>query len=95
MMFTYRHVAAIGQVMDQPAATGCLVGIVHRPQERTVGVQVVVDLTLVPDVVAAGDHVDSAIEHLVGQRWRDAHPRGQVLTVGDDHVEVELPAKPG
>ncbi len=42
-----------GQVMDQPAAAGHLVGVVERSQHRAVVLEVGVDLALVPDVVAA------------------------------------------
>ena len=81
--------AGIG-VVHEPAAAGGLVGVVDRPQDGPIGVEVVVDLALVPDVVAAGDDVDPAAEQLLGQARGQARPGGGVLAVGDDHVEVEL-----
>jgi hypothetical protein len=59
-------------------------------QHRTTAVEVVVDLSLVPDVVAAGDDVDAAPEQLLGQARGQAGTRRDVLTVGDDHVQRHL-----
>ena len=82
-------VAGIG-VVDEPAAPGSLVGVVDRAQDGPIGVEVVVDLALVPDVVAAGDDVDAAAEQLLGQAGGQPRAGRHVLAVGDDEVDVVL-----
>ena len=82
-------VAAIG-VMDEPAATGRLVGVVDRPQDGAIGVEVLVDLALVPDVVAARDHVDAAAQQLLGEARGEAHAGRDVLAVRDHEIDVPL-----
>ena len=69
------HRLAVGQVMDQPAAAGRVVGVVGRAQDRAIGVEVLVDLALVPDVVAAGQDVHPAVEQLLGQGRGEARRR--------------------
>ena len=87
-------VAGIG-VVDEPAAAGCLVGVVDRAQDGAIGVEIVVDLALVPDVVAAGDDVDAAAEQLLGQARGEPGAGRDVLAVGDDEVDVQLVAQVG
>ena len=82
-------VAAIG-VVDEPAPTGRLVGVVDRPQDGAIRVEVLVDLALVPDVVAAGDHVDAAAQQLLGQARGETGTGRDVLAVRDHEVDVPL-----
>ena len=54
---------AVERVVHAPAAAGDAVGaVVQRPQDAVVRLEVRVDLALVPDVVAARDHVDAGRE---------------------------------
>ncbi len=85
-----RDLVTIGQVVDEPATAGRIGRVVDRAQDRDIGVEMGIDLALVPDVVAAGDDVDAAGQQLVRERRREAHPGCDVLAVGDDEVEVEL-----
>ena len=87
-------VAGIG-VVDEPAAARCLVGVVDRPKDGAIGVEVLVDLALVPDVVAAGDDVDAAAEQLLGQARGETGTRRDVLAVRDDEVDVPVVPKLG
>ena len=82
-------VAGIG-VVDEPAAAGCLVRIVDRPQDGAIGVEVLVDLALIPDVVAAGDDVNAAVEQLLGQARGETGTGRHVLTVRDDEIDVPV-----
>ena len=65
----HREVRAVERLVDAPAAAGDVVRpVVERPQDAVVLVEVVVDLALVPDVVARRDHVHAAREQRVGRR---------------------------
>ena len=88
-------VRTVERVVDAPAAARDAVrAVVERPQDPVVGLQVRVDLALVPDVVARGDHVDAGAEDRVGRGRRQAHPAGDVLAVRGDEVDPALLAQP-
>jgi len=58
-------------------------------------VQVVIDLALIPGVIAKSEHINSSGEQLVCRVRGDAQaPRG-VLAVGDDDLQLKLFAQPG
>ncbi len=63
-------------------------GIVGRPQQPRLGPDVIERLFLVPDVIAGRHHVHAQVEELVADFARDAEPRGRVLAVGDDEVDL-------
>jgi hypothetical protein len=88
-----RNPVTIGQGVQQPALARGVIGIVERAQHRPAAVEIVVDLALVPDVVAAGDHVHAVGEQLLGEAGGQAGAGRQVLAVGDDEVEIELCAQ--
>src|SRR5213594_3624145 len=59
-------------------------GIVGGPQEPGLVLDVVDDLLLVPDVIAAREHVHTRREQLPRHVRRDAEPTRGVFRVGDD-----------
>ena len=64
------------------------VGVVGRPQQPRLAVQVIVELALVPDVIAGGEHIQPHGEQLFGDGRSDAEAAGGVLRVGDGQVDV-------
>ena len=48
------------------------------------------DLLAVPDVIAAGEHFDSAGEKFLGETRRDTESRSGVLSIGDAEIDVAL-----
>jgi len=83
-----RDVGTVGRLVDAPASAGDPVGpVVVGPQDPLVGFEGRVDLALVPDVVAAGDHVHAGREQGLGGADREPHAPGQVLAVGGDEVD--------
>ena len=93
-----RHVGAALQIDDRALhsvarlhcdeAVSRPVGIVCRTQQPRLAVQVIVKLALVPDMVAAGEHVQSQREKILGDRGRDAEPSRGVLRIGNRQVDL-------
>ena len=58
---------AIPSPDDHHAAARQLVDVIGRPQQARLAGEIVIDFTLVPDVIAAGQDVDPVAEQLVGE----------------------------
>ena len=69
------------------AAAARRVGVVGRPQQARLDVDVVERLALVPDVVAGRDDVHALRKQAVADLARDAVAAGGVLAVDDDQVD--------
>ena len=88
-----RELVAVERVIDAPSATRDAVGaVVERSQDALALVEVLVDLALVPDVVAGRDDVDARIEQRLGRGSGEPHPAGDVLAIGGDEVDAPLVA---
>src|SRR6185437_5242366 len=70
--------------------------VVRRPQHssRTSGwiavhrVEVLYDLSLVPNMIAGGQHLASQVEELIGDRRCKAETSGGILRIGDDQIDL-------
>ena len=60
--------------------------VVGRPDDPLLPVEVGIRFPLVPDVVAAGDHVDTQIEQLAGGLLGDAEAACQIFAIGNDQI---------
>jgi len=76
------------------AAARVRLRVVGRPHHPLLRVQPLVGLAVAVDVVAAGDHVGTAAEDVVGGAFGDPHPAGRVLAV-DDHQVGFVPLAQG
>ena len=61
--------------------------VVVRSKHPVRGIEVRIDLALVPDVIPARDDVDAGGKDRVSQRRRQPHPTRDVLAVGGDEVD--------
>jgi len=62
--------------------------IVGGPQQPRLAVQVIVKFALVPNMVAAGEHIQSESEKILGNRGRDTEPSRGVLRIGNRQVDL-------
>ena len=88
-----RYLSPVGELMKEPAAPWRVRWVIERPQDRAIGLQILVDLALVPDVVAGGDDVDPHAQQLLCQGRRQSHAGRHVLAIGDHQVDVHLGAQ--
>ena len=72
---------------DVEALPGGALGVVRRPQDAWLGIEIAEDLALVPNVVAGCEDINAGFEKLVGQRRCDPETSGGILAVGDDEVD--------
>ena len=63
-------------------------GIIRGPQQARLAIQIVVEFALVPDVVAAGEHIEAEREEILGDGGGDAEPSGGVLRVGNRQIDL-------
>ena len=87
--------AAARRVEDADAPSRRAGGVVHRPEEPGIAVDVIDDLAPVPDVVAGGDDVGPGVVEFLANFGRDAEAMGRVLAVDDDEIEVQPITQPG
>ena len=89
-----RHVGAALQIEncalfpdDHPTARrfGRIIG---GSQKARCAAQIIVDLALVPDVIACGEHIDPQFEQVLGNQGRDAEAACGILPVGDSQVDL-------
>ena len=73
--------------MDVNARTWNARRVVRRPQQSRLPRQVVVDVALVPDVIAGSHHIDPVAEKFVGNGGRDTKACRRVLAVRDYDVD--------
>src|SRR5262249_9437940 len=74
--------------LDRPPAPRIAGRIVGRAQQPIRGVERVVDLLLVPDVIARREDVDRHLGHLVEELNRQAEAASRVLDVDDYKVYI-------
>ncbi len=87
---------ADGHAVDREgcgASTGHRRRIVRRPNHAVAGLEILAEVALIEDVVAAGDEVDAACEDLFGGLGGQAKTTGRVFAVGDAGVDVMLLSK--
>ena len=77
----------LGPLIDPKAPAGEVGGKVGRPQDVGAVLQIVLDLQLVPGVVAQGDHIRPGVKNLLRVLGQQAQTGG-VLPV--DHGEVDV-----
>ena len=87
--------AAARRIKDADAPSRRAGGVVHRPQEPGIAVDVIDDLAAVPDMIAGGDNVDPGVVELLANLGRDAEAMGRVLAVDDDEIEGQTITQPG
>ena len=78
---------AVASLYHYDPRTGQFRDIIRRTQKARLAREVIVNLALVPDMIAAGQHVEAVTEQLVGQLRRDAEASGGVFGVGDGKVD--------
>jgi hypothetical protein len=78
---------SVARLHDHDAAAGEFVDVIRGAEQAGLAGEIVVDLALVPDVVAAGEDVEAVAEQLVGELRGDAEPAGGVFGVGDAEVD--------
>jgi len=71
----------------QPAARIAFRKICRSQQPRLMR-QVFQDLFAVPAVVSAGEYIDTHVQKLVRQPWRDPKSRSRILAVGDHQIDL-------
>ena len=69
--------------------------IVRRPDDAVAGFQILVEIALVEDVIAAGDEVDAACEHFFGGLRGQAKTARGVFAVGNAGMDLVLLSKQG
>ena len=89
------HLASVFGIENAGADAGGAFGIVHRPEKPGVAVDVIDDLALVPDVVAAGDNVGAGGIERLADLVGDAEAMGRVFTVDDDEIKLQAASKIG
>src|SRR4030095_15475582 len=72
------------EVDASPRSAG---GKIRRPNQPRVLVEIRKDFLPVPDVIAAGHHIDAVLEEVIGDVRRDAEPGSRVLHVRDDEID--------
>src|SRR5665213_630171 len=75
-MRLYRHHARARQAFD----------VIGGSQQPRMAGEVLVDLALVPHVIAGGEHVQPEVKHFFSQLRSDAEPSGRVLDVRDGEM---------
>jgi hypothetical protein len=83
-----RAIDSIARLDDDDSAAWKLIDIVRRAKQARLAREIVVDLALVPDVVAAGEDVDAVAEDLVGKCGGDAESAGRVFGVRDSQMDI-------
>ena len=68
-------------------APGSSVDIIRGTQQARLAREIIVNLALVPDVVAAGEHVEPVAEQLIGKLRRNAEASGRIFSVGDRKID--------
>ena len=101
--FAHEHLAlqvddsdfAAGRIpVDAPAAAGLSLLQVGRAQDAVEPVDFGIEAALVPDVVAAGQHI-GALEQFPGAPRGQAGARRRIFGIHDDELTVEFPAQFG
>ena len=81
-------VDSVARLDDNHSRSRRFGGIIRGPKQTRLFGQIFVDFALIPDVVAAGDHVDAVPEDLVGELRRDPESGRSVLAVGDGQMDI-------
>ena len=79
---------AVASLHQRHAGARQSLRIIRGSQQARLPRKVIVDFALVPDVIAAGQHVNAVTEQFIGQRRSDAEASGRVFAVGDGQVNV-------
>ena len=79
---------AASRLVNIKARAGSGNGIVGRPDQPGLPTQVIVNVPLVPDVIAGRHHVDAGTKEILGDIGRDAEARGRVFAVRDHHINA-------
>ena len=83
-----RAVDSVSRLDDNDAGTRQLRRVIGWTQQARLAREVVINFALVPDMIAAGEHVDAEAEQIVGQLRRDAEAAGGVFAIGDREMNV-------
>ena len=81
--------ALLADRMKPPVGAGRSLWKVRRAQHPRIPVEIGDDLTLVPDVIAGGQHIDFGIVKFAAEALGQAPARRRVLGIDDDQVEGE------
>jgi hypothetical protein len=79
---------SVARLHHDYSLAGQLLGVVRRPQEPLLPREIIVNLTLVPDMVAAGEDLDSVTEQLLSQLRRDPESARRIFAIGDGEVDL-------
>lgn len=89
----HRHRAAAGMPPYGCSLAGSARWIVERTEKSGFFLQQLHHRSLIPKVIARSDDVHLRLINLVGCFRSNAGASGGVFSIGDDHVDVALPAK--
>ncbi len=87
MQIQDRAIDSVARLHHHHASPGQLIDIIGGPQQARLAGEIIVDLALIPDVIAAGEHVQAVAEQLIGELRRDAEAAGGVFGVGDGQID--------
>lgn len=88
-----RHQGAAGMPPYRCSSAGSGRWIVERTEKSGLFLQQLRHRSLIPKVVSRSDDVHLRLINLLGCFRRNAGASGGVFSIGDDHVDVALPAK--
>lgn len=81
--------AIFGEADEQPAARQTI-GEIGRPQEPRLVREKFDNLPAIPDVIAAGDHLDARREQVLHDARRNAESGRRIFAVGDAQIDLPL-----
>ena len=82
-----RAVDAVARLGDDHAAPGEVFNVICRTQQPRLAGEIIVDLALVPDVIAAGQDVETVSEQVLGELRSNAESARGVFRIGDRQID--------
>ena len=84
------HRNARPRLDDGGALAGRLHRIVDGAQDAFRALQIADEFLAVPDVIAAGDHIDAVVVEFAGDVLGESESAGGVLGIGDDQIDLAV-----